>query len=89
MELNRSRKKVLIKRIIGYLLLFFIPILLTATIIYFYDNLSSKSNIEEKSKQKINKLFKLAPKRISQCHLIRVRLACITHKHKSFTKNNK
>ena len=48
MELKRSRKKVLIKRIIGYLLLFFIPILLTATIIYFYDNLSSKSNIEEK-----------------------------------------
>ena len=45
MELKRSRKKVLIKRIIGYLLLFFIPILLTATIIYFYDNLSSKSNI--------------------------------------------
>ena len=55
MELNRSRKKVLIKRIIGYLLLFFIPILLTATIIYFYDNLSSKSNIEEKSKQKKEK----------------------------------
>ena len=55
MELKRSRKKVLIKRIIGYLLLFFIPILLTATIIYFYDNLSSKSNIEEKSKQKKEK----------------------------------
>ena len=55
MELNRSRKKVLIKRIIGYLLLFFIPILLTATIIYFYDNLLSKSNIEEKSKQKKEK----------------------------------
>ena len=54
MELNRSRKNRKVKRIISYILLFFIPILISVGGVYVYNNYISK----ETKKSKIPSIIK-------------------------------
>ena len=54
MELNRSRKTRKVKRIISYILLFFIPILISVGGVYVYNNYISK----ESKKSKIPSIIK-------------------------------
>ena len=54
MELKRSRKRRKVKRIISYILLFFIPILISVGGVYVYNNYISK----ETKKSKIPSIIK-------------------------------